>query len=86
MTARDRDAALAAASLGLQVSDWLETISAFPAPEELLDLSYETDAGAGAYSLRHFWGLGERPIANLLGLLETEGYASSRLRRRQIWF
>ena len=55
MTARDRDAALAAASLGLQVSDWLETNFSLPAPE-LLDLSYETDAGAAAYSLRQFWG------------------------------
>jgi Zn-dependent peptidase ImmA (M78 family) len=72
MTARDRDAALAAASLGLQVSDWLETNFSLPAPE-LPDLSYETDAGAAAYSLRQLWGLGERPIANLLGLLETKG-------------
>jgi Zn-dependent peptidase ImmA (M78 family) len=72
MTARERDAALAAASLGLQVSDWLEREFKLPAPQ-LPDLSYETDPEAAAQSLRQAWGLGERPIGNLLGLLETKG-------------
>ncbi len=72
MTAKERDAAIAAASLGLQVSDWLEGEFRLPAPQ-LPDLSYETDPEAAARSLRQMWGLGEKPITNLLGLLETKG-------------
>src|SRR5216684_5578817 len=65
MTAKERDAAIAAASLGLQVSDWLEGEFRLPAPQ-LPDLSYETDPEAAARSLRQMWGLGEKPITNLL--------------------
>ncbi|EHK57707.1 hypothetical protein MAXJ12_08894 [Mesorhizobium alhagi CCNWXJ12-2] len=72
MSARERDAAVAAGSLGLQLSAWVEDRFSLPAPN-LLDLSYETDAEAAAFSLRQFWGLGERPIGNLLALLETNG-------------
>lgn len=72
MTARERDAALAAAALGLQVSDWVESKFRLPEPQ-VPDLSYETDASAAAHALRQMWGLGDRPISNLLGLLETKG-------------
>ncbi|PBB40613.1 XRE family transcriptional regulator [Mesorhizobium sp. WSM3866] len=72
MSARERDAAIAAGSLGLQLSAWVEDRFSLPAPN-LLDLSYETDPEAAAFSLRQFWGLGERPIGNLLALLETHG-------------
>jgi Zn-dependent peptidase ImmA (M78 family) len=36
-------------------------------------LSYETDPAAAAHALRRYWGLGEKPVGNLLGLLETNG-------------
>ena len=72
MTAKERDAALAAASLGLQVSDWLEKEFRLPAPQ-LPDFSCETDPEAAARSLRQMWALGEKPVTNLLGLLETKG-------------
>lgn len=72
MSARERDAAIAAGSLGLQLSAWVEERFSLPAPN-LLDLSYETDPEIAAISLRQFWGLGERPIGNLLALLETNG-------------
>lgn len=72
MSARERDAAIAAGSLGLQLSAWVEDRFSLPAPN-LLDLSYETDPEAAAFSIRQFWGLGERPIGNLLALLETNG-------------
>src|SRR4030095_16645232 len=39
----------------------------------LLDLSYETDPEAAARSLRQYWGIGEKPIGNMLGLLEVHG-------------
>lgn len=72
MSARERDAAISAGSLGLQLSAWVEERFSLPEPN-LLDLSYETDPETGAYSLRQFWRIGERPISNLMALLETNG-------------
>lgn len=72
MSAKERDAAVSAGALGLQLSSWVEDRFELPEPS-LLDLSYETDAEAAAISLRQYWGLGERPIPNLLALLETKG-------------
>jgi Zn-dependent peptidase ImmA (M78 family)/DNA-binding XRE family transcriptional regulator len=72
MSAKERDAAVAAGSLGLQLSAWVEERFQLPQPN-LIDLSYETDPEAAAASLRQYWGLGERPILNLLALLETKG-------------
>ncbi|MGP4698799.1 helix-turn-helix domain-containing protein [Agrobacterium cavarae] len=72
MSARERDAAISAGILGLQLSDWVEGRFSLP-PVDLLDLSYETDVEAAARSLREHWGLGERPVSNVIGLLETKG-------------
>ena len=72
MSARERDASIAAGSLGLLLNDWVEGRFSLP-KVNLIDLSYETDAEAGARSLRQFWGLGEKPIGNVLALLETHG-------------
>ena len=38
-----------------------------------MDLSYEFNPEVAAYLLRRFWGLGERPIGDMIGLLETHG-------------
>jgi Zn-dependent peptidase ImmA (M78 family) len=72
MSAKERDAAISAGSLGLQLCTWVEERFILPTPR-LLDLSYESDPETAAYSMRQFWGLGERPIGNLMGLLETNG-------------
>jgi len=72
MSGREREAAIAASFLGLQLSDWVE--SEFRLPESnVLDLSYETNAETAARTLRHFWSLGEKPIGNVIGLLEVNG-------------
>ncbi len=72
MSAKERDAAIAAGSLGLQLTDWVE--SEFRLPKaNVLDLSYETDPEVAAGSLRQFWSLGDKPIGNVLGLLEVNG-------------
>lgn len=72
MSAKERDASIAAGILGLLFSDWIE--SRFSLPEtNLLDLSYETDPEAAALALRQFWGLGEKPIGNMLGMMEFHG-------------
>lgn len=72
MSAKERDAAIAAGALGLELSDWIEARFSLP-PSNLLDLTYETDPEVAARSLRQHWGLGEKPIGNMIGLLETHG-------------
>jgi Zn-dependent peptidase ImmA (M78 family)/DNA-binding XRE family transcriptional regulator len=72
MSAKERDAAICAGRLGLQLSDWLEGQFSLP-DTNLLDLSYETEPEAAARALRGYWGLGEKPIGNMLGLLEVHG-------------
>jgi Zn-dependent peptidase ImmA (M78 family)/DNA-binding XRE family transcriptional regulator len=72
MSIKERDAAIAAGILGLQLSDWVE--NEFRLPEaKVLDLSYETDPEAAARMLRQFWSLGEKPIGNVIALLEVNG-------------
>lgn len=71
MTARQRDAALAAGALSFLFNDWIEGRFDLPAPE-LLDLSGERPEVA-ARSLRQMWSLGERPIKNVVHLLEAKG-------------
>ena len=72
MSARERDAAITAGSLGLELVAWVEQKFGLPEPN-LIDLSYETDPLVAAHLVRQHWGLGERPIGNVLGLLETHG-------------
>ena len=72
MSVRDRDAALTASALGLELSDWIEQRFPLP-PPDLLDLGRATDPDVAASSLRQYWALEERPIGNLLNLLENKG-------------
>ncbi|AYM65653.1 ImmA/IrrE family metallo-endopeptidase [Agrobacterium fabrum] len=71
MTAKDRDAALAAGTLAYLFSDWVD--DNFSLPEAaLIDLKGENPEVA-ARSLRQEWGLGEQPIKNMVHLLEAKG-------------
>ena len=72
MTARDRDAAISAGVLGVELNNWVEERFSLPAAK-LLDLSYETDAETAARSLRQHWALGEKPIGSIVRLLEAHG-------------
>ena len=72
MTAKQRDAAVSAGALGLQLYDWVEERFSLPKPN-LLDLGYETNPEMAARSLRQYWGLGEKPIGSMIRLLETQG-------------
>jgi Zn-dependent peptidase ImmA (M78 family) len=72
MSAKERDAAISAGCLGLQLSGWVEERFRLPKPN-FLDLSYESNPEAAAVALRQYWGLGEQPISNMLALLETQG-------------
>ena len=72
MTARERDSALAAASMAFLVADWVEAEYQLP-PPDLLDLSDERDPDIAARRLRSAWGYGEQPIGNMIDLLEAKG-------------
>lgn len=72
MSAKERDAAISAGCLGLQLSAWVEGRFSLPTPN-LIDLSHETNPEAAASYLRQHWGMGERPVTNMLALLETQG-------------
>lgn len=72
MTARERDAAIAAGSLAYLLSDWVK--DRFNLPQtDLLDLSYEKDPDGAARTLRQYWAIGEKPIGNMIKLLESKG-------------
>ena len=71
MSAAVRDAALAAGAIGFMVSDWVEERFDLPTIQ-VLDLHlYEPEQAARV--LRAEWGLGEKPISNMIQLLELKG-------------
>jgi Zn-dependent peptidase ImmA (M78 family) len=72
MTARERDAALAAASLANLLCDWVEREFSLPDPD-LLHLGSELQPELAARRLRSRWGLGEQPIGSMIDLLEAKG-------------
>lgn len=71
MTAVQRDAALAAGALAIEFSRWLDRRFVLPEPS-LPDLR-DTDPEAAAIAIRRTWGVGEKPILNLVHLLELSG-------------
>lgn len=71
MSAKERDTALAAGAIAFLISDWVT--ERFNLPEDdLLDLRFENPESA-AKALRSYWGVGQRPIANAIKLLESRG-------------
>lgn len=71
MTAAKRDAALGAGALAFLLNDWIEAHFELP-KADLLDLRDEEPEAAAAM-LRQYWGIGERPIRNMVHLLEVKG-------------
>jgi len=71
MSAANREAALAAGALAFLLIDWIEQRFTLPAPD-LPDLR-EENPEAAAMTLRQQWSLGERPIRNMVHLLEAKG-------------
>ena len=71
MTASQRDAALAAGAIAFELSDWIDEKFEIPSPS-LPDLRDFAPSEA-ALALRNHWGIGQRPIGNMVHLLESEG-------------
>lgn len=71
MGAANREAALAAGAVAFLLNDWMEARFALPEPD-LPDLR-EEDPETAAMTLRQHWGLGEKPIKNVVHLLEAKG-------------
>lgn len=71
MTAGIRDASLSAGAIGFLVSDWVDDHFNLPV-SQIPDLSlYEPSIAARV--LREEWSLGEKPISNMIQLLESKG-------------
>lgn len=71
MTAVQRHAALAAGALAIDFSRWLDRRFELPEPD-LPDLR-SADPEAAAETVRRHWAIGEKPIGNLVHLLERSG-------------
>jgi len=71
MTASQRDAALGAARIAYTLSDWITERFELPEPN-IVSLAGD-DPEAAAESLRAAWGLGDKPLPNLVHLLELHG-------------
>jgi Zn-dependent peptidase ImmA (M78 family)/DNA-binding XRE family transcriptional regulator len=73
MSAAERDASLAAGALGVALYDWIDDKFDLASPD-LIDLSKERNRPeTAARLLRQHWKLGDRPIGNMLKLLESKG-------------
>jgi Zn-dependent peptidase ImmA (M78 family) len=71
LTARQRDQALGSATLALELSSWIDRRYALPAPD--VPTLQGVDPETAAESVRMEWGLGERPVKNVVHLLEAHG-------------
>lgn len=71
-TAQERDAALAAGSIAYEMADWVRKRFNLPI-SNLTDCGQYYTPDAAATVLRQHWAIGERPIANMLKLLEAQG-------------
>lgn len=71
LTARPREAALVAAGLAFELDDWVRSRVELPS-HDLPQLTRHAPREAAA-SLRSHWGIGVRPIANMINVLESHG-------------
>jgi Zn-dependent peptidase ImmA (M78 family)/DNA-binding XRE family transcriptional regulator len=71
LTASSRDSALAAGALAFELDDWVTERFELP-PHTLPRVNNQSPADA-ALAIRSYWGIGERPISNMVNLLESRG-------------
>lgn len=71
LTARQRDQALGSGALALHLASWIE--QRFDLPEPGVPRYHGLDPETAAVAVRDAWGLGQRPIRNMVHLLEANG-------------
>ncbi|HUC56768.1 MAG TPA: XRE family transcriptional regulator [Streptosporangiaceae bacterium] len=71
MTARQRDRALSAGRVALLINDWIEARFHLPAADIPALTGHDPESAAQVVRAR--WGLGERPVGNVLHVLEARG-------------
>ena len=71
LTARVRDRAIAAGSLAMALSDWINDKFVLPVPN--VPRYQGVDPETASVAVRNEWGLGELPIRNMIHLLESHG-------------
>ena len=71
LTAKPRDAALAAAALAFELDDWVH--ARFDLPQHDLPQFVGRTPTEAATLLRTRWGMGVRPISNVVNVLESHG-------------
>lgn len=71
LPARQRDQTLGAGAMALALSDWID--ARFSLPEPSVPRYPGIDPETAAMAVRSEWGLGERPIKNVIHLLEAHG-------------
>ena len=71
MTAKQRDAAVAAGSIAFVLNDWVDQRFDL-VPPDVPDYG-GANPEAAAQSLRQAWGLGVQPVKNMVHLLESKG-------------
>lgn len=72
MTAKERDAALAAGSIAYFFHDWVAERFNLPATDVPI-LGADATPEAAAHFVRAHWGLGQQPITHMIRLLEAKG-------------
>ena len=72
MTARERDAALAAGQLAFLFDDWIAERFDRPSPD-LCAMADQHEPEAAARAVREAWALGEKPIGHVIKILEAKG-------------
>jgi Zn-dependent peptidase ImmA (M78 family)/DNA-binding XRE family transcriptional regulator len=72
LTTKDKEASLAAGEIGVMFSDWVA--NRFNLPKlDIPDLSADYTPESAALALREYWQLGQRPINDIIKLLESKG-------------
>jgi Zn-dependent peptidase ImmA (M78 family) len=71
LTASSRDAAIAAGALAFELDDWVA--DRYELPEHSLVQTENLSPTEAAAFLRARWGIGVRPVGNMINLLESHG-------------
>jgi len=70
-TARQKDEALSSGTLSMRLEKWIESHFSLPTPD--VPTYQHLDPDTAAEAVRDLWGLGQRPIRNVIHLLEAHG-------------